>query len=204
MEALIEARPRAILAVKRERPLTKAEREARDAALAAVAAGQPAPEAPDASEEGPDYFVIDPRDTARVPGYVDATAFRITFTGQTTALRAFLNRLASFELPVLVRQVEVDVATSEEAANQAPIEEAPAPDQPAAAAPATPPSIVLSADAPAPTAPKPAPPKPRVSTASPIVTKPLSKFTVTVEHIELVTPPPANPADGSAPPQPPS
>lgn len=200
MEALIEARPRAILSVKRERTVTKAEREARDAA---IAAGQPAPEISDSGDESGDYFAIDPRDTARVPGYVDATAFRIGFVGQTTALRAFLNRLASFELPVLVRQVEVDVASAEEATSQAPAEEAPAPDQPQAAAAAAAPSILLTADAPAP-APKAAPPKPRVPSAAPIVTKPLSKFTVTVEYVELVTPPPANAADGSAPPQPPS
>lgn len=200
IESLLDARPRAILAVKRERTMTKAEKEARAAAQQANP-DQP-PEEP-SSEDGPDYFTIDPRVSARVPGFVDTTAFRIAFTGQTVALRTFLNKLAAFELPVLVREVEVDIASAEEAATAA--EEPGETTEPATAAPATPatPSTVLlttDANAPAP-APKPVPPKPRAPTAAPIVTKPLSKFTVTVEYIELVTPPAA---DGTAPAQPPS
>jgi hypothetical protein len=197
VESLLEAKPRAVLMVKRERTLTKAEKEAR---AAATANGEPAPEATDiSSDDGPDYFTIDPRVSARVPGYVDTTAFRLTFVGQTSALRTFLNKLAAFELPVSVRELEVDNATPEEAARQA-VEEAPA-EEPAAVAADAPASVVLTADgAPAP-APKPAP-KPRAPTATPIVSKPLSKFMVTVEYIELVTPQP--PADGAAPAQPPS
>ena len=198
IELLLEAKPRAILAVKRERTVTKEEKEKRAAALAN---NEPLPE-PEALEEGPDYFAIDPDRTARVPGFVDATAFRVTFLGQTTALRAFLNRLASFELPVLVREVEVETATPEEAVGEPTTEETPVPDAPAAADAAEPASVVLSAE-PAAAAPKPAAPKRRAPTAAPIVTKPLSRFTVTVEHIELVTPPP--PADpNAAPAQPPS
>jgi hypothetical protein len=53
--------------------------------------------------------------SARVPGFIDTIAFRFVFTGQTAALRTFLNQLASFELPVLVREVEVDTASAEEA-----------------------------------------------------------------------------------------
>jgi hypothetical protein len=203
IESLLDAKPRAILSVKRERTMTKEEKQKRDEALAN---NQPPPE--ESSEDGPDYFTIDPRRTARVPGFVDATAFRISFLGQTSALRAFLNRLASFELPVLVREVEVETATAEEAAAEPTSEETPAPEQPAAApaAGAAPPSVVLSTEPAAPGvgAPKPAAaPKPRAPTATPIVTKPLSKFTVTVEYIELVTPQP--PADANAAPaQPPS
>jgi hypothetical protein len=199
IESLLEARPRALLSVRRERTMTKAEREVRDSA---IASGQPAPEPTDNSEDGPDYFGIDPRVSARVPGFVDATAFRVTFTGQTMALRSFLNRLASFDLPVLVREVEVDIATPEEAASHAPVEESVVPEQPAAAT-STAPSVVLSADSAAPAAavPKAPAPKPRAPTAAPIVTKPLSKFTVTAEYIELVTPP-ANPTDAPATPPP--
>jgi len=196
IESLLEARPRAVLAVKRERTMTKAEKEAR---AAAQANGEPAPE-PESTDDGSDYFAIDPRVSARVPGFVDTTAFRLAFTGQTVALRTFLNKLAGFELPVLVREVEVDPASAEEAASEMP--EEPAAAEPAANAnPA--PSVVLSDDPSngAPVAPRPVA-KPRVSTATPIVTKPLSKFTVTVEYIELV--PPAPPADGAAPTPPPS
>ncbi len=195
IEALLEARPRALLMVKREPPLTKKEREERVAALAAaLASGQPADPAVAGVEvavpEGPDYFQIDPRGSARVPGYVDATAFRLVFTGQTAALRQFLNRLAGFELPVLVREVEVEPATAEESAAVA-NDETPA-DTPAAA-----PSVVLTVKAPAKPPAKKAPPRAPVST--PIVTQPLSKFTVTVEYIDLVTPPP-HPVDPAATP----
>ncbi|MGH7945726.1 MAG: hypothetical protein ACREF9_12050, partial [Opitutaceae bacterium] len=190
IETLIEARPRSILSVKREPTVSKAEREAR---AAAVASGETPAEAE--SEEGSDYFKIDPRVTARVPGFIDTMAFRFVFTGQTAALRTFLNQLASFQLPVLVREVEVGTATAEEANAQAASEETGvAPDEPAA--PSTAPSVLLSVEAPAePDAvsvtakPKtPAVRAPRPSAAIPIVSKPLSRFTVIVEAIELVLP----------------
>jgi hypothetical protein len=216
IESLIEARPRALLAIKRERTLTKAEREARETARAN---GEPLAES--YGEEGPDYFTIDPRVTARMPGFLDTTPFRFVFTGQTAALRTFLNKLASFELPVLVREVEVDTASAEEAAEQPVLEEAAPGSEPAPATNAA--SIVLSADAPRGAAPatksaagsasgpKPAASKSstssraaRASAATPIVSKTLSKFIVTVEFIELV-PPAVAPTDGSAPaPTPPS
>lgn len=188
VESLLEARPRSILSIKREHTVSKAEREAR---AAAVANGETPSDV--TAEDGPDYFTIDPRVSARVAGYVDTMPFRFVFTGQTAALRTFLNRLASFELPVLVREPEVDIATSEEASAQTPLEEAAAVTEPAAAPDA--PSVVLSLDAPATAAP-PVAAKPRApvanparpSTATPIVSKPLSRFTVTVEFIELVTP----------------
>lgn len=211
MEALLEAKPRALLAVKREPTLTDEERAARATALAdlqaataaAAANGEPPPDpaqfgatgAPSELPEGPDYFAIDPRVTARVPGFVDTTAFKLVFAGQTAALRTFLNRLAAFELPVLVREVEVDLATAEEIAEPAAEETAPeaASAEPAAAAP----SVVLTLDAPKP-APRPAPAR---TAAAPIVSKPYSKFTVTVELVELV-PPPAPPAEETAAPPP--
>lgn len=52
-------------------------------------------------------FEISPAISARVPGAVDTLAFRIGFTGYTDALRGFINRLAEFELPIVVRSVEV-------------------------------------------------------------------------------------------------
>lgn len=181
--SLLEARPRALLSIKREHMPSKAEREAR---AAAQAAGQTVEEVTsDPGSDSPDYFVIDPRVSARVPGYVDTTAFRLVFTGQTAALRTFLNHLASFELPVLVREVEVEPATLEEAASAKETEISPAP---AAAAADTPvaPSVVLKVAPPA--AKEAAPPRAaRPNTATPIVSKSLSKYTVTVEYVELVT-----------------
>ncbi len=197
IESLLDSRPRALLAVKRERTLSKAEREAR---AAAAANGETPPDA-DAGDQGPDYFTIHPGLTARVPGYIDTTPFRFVFVGQTAALRTFLNRLASFELPVLVREVEVDVATVEEAAAPTAPEEAPAAEtsaQPGSTAP----SVVLSVEAPSPknAVPKTEVTRPARPQTTPIVARSLSRFTVTLEFVELV--PPANAAEGSA--QPPS
>ena len=181
VESLFDAKPRALLNVQRERTLTEAERKARTEALATLN-GQP----PDASTtlpgsnepEGADFFEINPRMSARMPGYLDTTAFRLVFTGQTSVLRTFLNKLASFELPVLVREVEVDPTTAEEAAVVSDDNAAAAPAAPAAA------SIVLTTSA-APTS-KAVTGKP--ATAAPIVAKPLSKFTVIVEYLDLVLP----------------
>lgn len=195
LETLVEARPRVLLSIKRERTLTKPEREAKAAALAN---GQPTDAATsDAGSDSPDYFVIDPRVSARVRGYVDTTAFRFVFIGQTATLRAFLNRLASFELPVLVREVEVEVATAEETLTPASAE---TPTPPATDS-GTATSVVLSSES---ATSKPVATKvaksaagrsSRTPIAIPIVSKALSKYTVTVEFVELV-PTSAAPAEG--------
>lgn len=52
-------------------------------------------------------FKIDPAISARVSSAIDTLAFQITFTGYTPTLRKFLNSLAYFQLPVVVRSVEV-------------------------------------------------------------------------------------------------
>ncbi|HVU24842.1 MAG TPA: Amuc_1100 family pilus-like protein [Opitutus sp.] len=96
LDALFAARPQRLLAVTRERPEAKNGNDPAAHAPGNTAAGRAA-----------DYFEIDPRVSARVPGFVQATAFRLTFTGQTAALRTFLNTLAGFELPLVVRAVEV-------------------------------------------------------------------------------------------------
>ena len=163
LEALIAARPVELVSVQRERPLTKAD-------LAAIASGQPSaasrPSGGNAQATG-DFFEIDPRISARVPGFVGATAFRLTFTGETESLRSFLNKLATFELPLVVRSVEVEpIAKSATAA---------------AAAPANSLSSIFGTVATPATA-EPVKPKP-------LVEKPLSKFTVTVELIDLVEAP---------------
>jgi hypothetical protein len=120
----------------------------------------------------PDYFDLDARLSAQAPGLVEVSGFRLIFTGQTAALRALLNQLASFELPIIVRSVEVEPAAGEDLV-AAPADEAASATQPAA--PAV--SIVLSA--PVAKAAKP------VATIAPLVAKSISKFTVTVEYVEL-------------------
>lgn len=200
VEALLEAKPRALLALKREPPLSRQQREEIEAKRAEQAAnGEPpgdgaaAPALDFASlPEGPDFFAIDRRASVRTAGHVDTTAFRVVFTGQTAALRTFLNRLATFELPVLVREVEVDPASAEEADVAGPAEDAP----PAAEA-AVAPSVVLTLEPPP--AKKAAP---RASAALPIVARTLSKFTVTVEYVDLVPPKVETPPGDPAPPPP--
>jgi hypothetical protein len=105
MGVLIAARPREILSLHRERPLTPAEKQAE---TDAIAAGQPSPFASSGMSEGSDYFAIDPRTSARVPGFIETTPFRLNFVGTTGSLRSVLNQLAKFELPVVVRSVEVE------------------------------------------------------------------------------------------------
>ncbi|MGJ8654058.1 MAG: hypothetical protein ACSHX8_12360 [Opitutaceae bacterium] len=59
---------------------------------------------PDSSDKG---FRIDDATSARVPGAIDTMGFSVTFTGYTGSLRSFLNNLADFELPIVVRGIEV-------------------------------------------------------------------------------------------------
>ncbi len=58
----------------------------------------------DKSDKG---FSINKAVSARVPGAIDTVAFSLTFTGYTNSLREFLNNLAKFDLPIVVRSVEV-------------------------------------------------------------------------------------------------
>jgi hypothetical protein len=100
LEALFAAQPRRLLSVQRGRPASSAP------------AGRDA-RGPAAGNQSADTFEPDPALTALVPGYVEATAFRLVFDGPTDALRSLLNRLAAFELPLVVRAVEVEPAGAE-------------------------------------------------------------------------------------------
>jgi hypothetical protein len=123
VEALLEARPRALVGVQRERPLTAARREQRNQpAQAGAAVANPA-----GGGASGDFFDFDTANSLRVPGQVESEAFRLEFTGQTPALRAFLNSLAALPLPVIVRRVEVEPLTSESAAAAASEPGAPVP-----------------------------------------------------------------------------
>jgi hypothetical protein len=161
VDALLDARPSELLMLQRERPLSKAEQDA-------VAAGQPRPSATSTTQGNSDFFEIDPRISARVPGFVGATAFRLTFVSETAALRTLLNKLATFELPLVVRGVEVEPMAKSAAAAQAPQ--------------ANTLSSIFGTAPSATTVAEPVKPKP-------LVDKVLSKFTVTVELIDLVEAP---------------
>jgi len=161
---LFQAHPVELVSFHRERPLTKAEQTT-------LASGQALPASTGQSASGggqdkTDFFEIDRRISARVPGFVGATAFRVTFIGETEALRTLLNKLASFELPLVVRGVEVEPVAKSQNATPAPQ--------------ANTLSSIFGTVAPATT--EPAKPKP-------LVEKVLSKFTVTVELIDLVDAP---------------
>ncbi len=162
LDALIEARPVELVSLQRERPLTKAD-------IAAIASGQPvsAPRGGGGTQVVSDLFEIDPRITARVAGFVGASAFRLTFTGETGSLRSFLNKLATFELPLVVRSVEVEPIAKTTTT---------------AAAPANTLSSIFGTPVASTTTAVP-------EKAKPLVEKPLSKFTVTVELIDLVEAP---------------
>jgi len=60
-----------------------------------------------ASNTGDKGFKIKPAVSAKVPGAIDTLAFSLTFTGYTNTLREFLNELTKFDLPIVVRSIEV-------------------------------------------------------------------------------------------------
>lgn len=84
-----------------------------------------------------DHFEIDPVVSGAVPGAIDTVAFELRFVGFTESLRRFLEDLVSFELPVVVRSIEVarfeDLGSSDsENASGSPLASllSPAPNQP--------------------------------------------------------------------------
>lgn len=95
VETLLESSPLALLAVRRERPVIDGPRDSRDRA--------------------DDFFVLDPALSIRQPGQVESAALRVEFTGQTAALRNFLNSLVTFHQPAVVRTVEVEPLTASDA-----------------------------------------------------------------------------------------
>jgi len=156
--ALFHAAPSELISFQRERPA--------DSVNPAKPSSPSSRSGTAAPATNNDLFEMDSRITARVPGFVDASAFRLTFIGDTASLRALLNKLATFELPLVVRGVEVDPIIKVQVAEKA--------------APANTLSSIFG-NTPATSAAAAEPVKPK-----PLVEKVLSKFTVTVELIDLV------------------
>lgn len=168
LRALFASHPSEMISFQRERPLTRRQ-------LAASAEGKSFKSGDTASStSNGDFFEIDPRISARVPGFVRATAFRLTFVGYTQSLRILLNKLATFDLPLVVRSVEVEPFVANENGNspQSPVESES--NSLSAIFGNVPVGTATSAEA--------APAKP-----VPLVAKSPSKFTVTVELIDLVS-----------------
>lgn len=63
------------------------------------------------TQNNPDLFIVNPQITAAVPGAIKTTGFQITFVSRTDVLREFMKQLAAFEIPVVVRSVEVERST---------------------------------------------------------------------------------------------
>ena len=105
IETLLEVRPAALLSVQREQPLTTVQRARRNQPLPPDSFANAGPSV--AHDAAADFFLLDRQFSVRVPGQVESDAFRLEFTGQTPVLRTFLNRLAAFQLPGIVRSVEV-------------------------------------------------------------------------------------------------
>jgi len=59
----------------------------------------------------PNLFVVQETESLAVPGFVDSQLFRIVFTGQSHALRDFLNRVSNASLPFVVRGVEAGLSS---------------------------------------------------------------------------------------------
>lgn len=161
--ALIDSVPTEIVDIQRERPLTAEQQRQIEEAIASGATP------PTQQGDAKDYFVIDPRTTAKVPGFVATDAYRLTFKGNTLVLRAFLNKLALFELPVVVRSVEVVAAGSDKGGVSTP----PPPPKPSLA------NIFGSA-------PESGAPGAQPELAKPLVVQNDSTFIVTVEIVSLV------------------
>lgn len=107
LEFLLRSQPQALLAVQREPPLTAPERAQRNHRPRPGAEPSPAAQARSDGLAAADYFAFDRNLSLRIAGVVDSDAFRLEFTGRTSSLRMFLNRLAASPCPVAVRSIEV-------------------------------------------------------------------------------------------------
>ncbi len=97
--ALFEARPQQLLSVQRERRSDPGTRSTgRNPARAPLV--------------NADYFEWGPHVSARRPNAIEGFAVQVSFIGQTVSLRTLLNQLAEFELPLVVRAVEVERAVA--------------------------------------------------------------------------------------------
>lgn len=147
-----------------------------------------------ANDQGPkDTFTVPPLVSAKQPGAVDTLAFRFKFIAYTDTLRAFLNELAQFEYPLVVRSVEVQQA-SEDTLNAAVAAANPAAGTPASSGNLSFAAVVLpSGDSAAVTPDASAAPAPAAAAAptrQAVITNNLSEFTVVIEYINLIPPKP--------------
>lgn len=111
---LFQAKPSRFDGLRRERPMSSAQGEKSAEKRPIAIASQSREGAPS------DYFTLDSAMSLRRSGNVDTLAFRLSFAGETSVLRTFLNRLAGAQEPWWVRQVEVMVDPASERSSLAP------------------------------------------------------------------------------------
>lgn len=159
LNTLFEANPHSIVSVRREVVENKAKPE-------------------DGRERNRDRgqgFEVNPAISARVPGAIETLGFSLTFTGYTDSLREFLNSLAKFELPIVVRSIEVDRAETR-AVTQTPAQNSSNLD-----------AIFGAFGGEAESAEANEPQEPQEAQL-PVIAENVSSFTVTLEFIEIVLP----------------
>lgn len=95
LDNLFEAQPEELIAVQRP-------------GEAGGEAAQPDPRGGRGeTQAGGAGFRLNPRLSVAEPGIAETSAYQVSFTGRASTLRAFLNELASFEMPLIVRSIEV-------------------------------------------------------------------------------------------------
>ncbi len=116
-----------------------------------------------------DTFAIDSLVSARVDGSINTVAFKFEFRSKTDVLRNFLNSLKDFDLMLVVRSVEVS-AGMPIVVPEAEVNEGAAHSADDKAKPLSPEELAL---------------KQMDKTNLPVINDSISKFTVTIEYIEL-------------------
>lgn len=109
VEALFVAHPRQLLSVQR-------------APAASLVLGKSLARLPGGATlvGDADAFEFDPRLSIQDPGVTPDAAFRLTFTGYSATLRRFLNRLATCDLLLVVRGVDVEPVAPDAPPRKAP------------------------------------------------------------------------------------
>lgn len=158
LKTLFAAAPQELVSLQRNRPVAPG----KTVQVAPTSKGKTS------AATGPesDFFDLDPRMTAAVPGFVETTAFKVSFIGYSSALRKFLNEIASFDLPLVVRSVEVESVSGTQQSKEK---------SPASAANALGALFGTTTTT-----------APAADTVKPIVEQVRSRFTVTIEYINMV------------------
>ena len=110
LQLLYAARPLALLSLQRERPLPEALRSPLPPPQFAPA-NRVAPSTARGGARGTIFLCCQPLGHSAFRGRLRARP-SVEFTGQTQALRVFLQSLADFDLPLIVRSVEVETLTN--------------------------------------------------------------------------------------------